>query len=223
MFILTKIADLVQITPQDFHKKSMQAIEDNINAKYANKVIQKIGLCVCLYDLLWASEGLIGHGTGTANVNGISALEQWHPALRIKVLTNYISSVSIAEFRLVVFRPFKGEVIMGRISRCSPDGIHVRTDFFDDIFVEAEELPEGCQYDHNEQLWVWESENGPLYWDIHETVRLAVTGEEWNDQTPTKPSVAPGEEAPQEVRLPPYVVKGSMKAQGLGCTLWWDL
>lgn len=50
----------------------MHAIEDNINAKYANKVIQKIGLCISLYDLLWASEGLIRHGTGTANVNGTS-------------------------------------------------------------------------------------------------------------------------------------------------------
>lgn len=99
----------------------------------------------------------------------------------------------------------------------------VRTDFFDNIFVEAEELPEGCQYDHNEQLWVWESENGPLYWDIHETVRLTVTGEEWNDQTPTKPTAVPGEDVSQEVKLPPYVVKGSMKAQGLGCTLWWEL
>lgn len=135
---------------------------------------------------------------------------------------------------------------MGRISRCSPEGIHgiyplapcflpfswrpaaymtisVRTDFFDNIFVEAEELPDGCQYDHNEQLWVWESENGPLYWDIHETVRLAVIGEEWNDQTPTKPAEVPDEEAPQEVKLPPYIVKGSMKIEGLGCTLWWEL
>ena len=52
--------------------------------------------------------------------------------------------------------------MLGRISSCSPDGIHstiianallvskliqgllVRTDFFDDIFVEREELPEGC-------------------------------------------------------------------------------
>lgn len=99
----------------------------------------------------------------------------------------------------------------------------VRTDFFDNIFVEAEELPDGCQYDHNEQLWVWESENGPLYWDIHETVRLAVTGEEWNDQTPTKPAEVPDEDAPQEVKLPPYIVKGSMKSEGLGCTLWWEL
>lgn len=176
----------------------MHAIQDNINAKYANKVIQKIGLCICLYDLLWASEGLIRHGDGTANVN--------------------------AEFRMVVFRPFKGEVIMGRISRCSVKGIHIRTDFFDNIFVEAEELPEGCQFDHNEQLWVWESENGPLYWDIHEAVRLAVVGEDWNDQTPTKPTTAPGEEVPAEQeQLAPYIVKGSMKREGLGCTLWWEM
>ncbi len=64
------MADLVQIIPKDFSKDAAQAIEDNINAKYANKVIQKIGLCICLYDLLFASEGLIGHGTGLVNVNG---------------------------------------------------------------------------------------------------------------------------------------------------------
>lgn len=67
----TKIADLVEIAPEDFRKKSGTAIEDNINAKYANKVIQKIGLCICLYDILWTSEGLIGHGTGLVNVNGM--------------------------------------------------------------------------------------------------------------------------------------------------------
>lgn len=88
----TKISDLVQIAPEDFSKHSIVAIEDNINAKYSNKVrswrpcllsrvslnsprpvgqvIQKIGLCICLYDVLWSSEGLIGHGTGLVNVNG---------------------------------------------------------------------------------------------------------------------------------------------------------
>lgn len=34
----TTIADLIQISPEDFRKPSAQAIEDNINAKYANKV-----------------------------------------------------------------------------------------------------------------------------------------------------------------------------------------
>jgi hypothetical protein len=34
------------------------------------QVVQKIGLCISLYDVLWTSEGLIGHGTGLVNVNG---------------------------------------------------------------------------------------------------------------------------------------------------------
>ena len=34
----TTISDLVQIAPEDFQKPSAEAIEDNINAKYANKV-----------------------------------------------------------------------------------------------------------------------------------------------------------------------------------------
>ncbi|KAG7292189.1 hypothetical protein NEMBOFW57_002224 [Staphylotrichum longicolle] len=92
MFILTKVADLVQIAPDDFRKQSHVAIEDNINAKYANKassevlllglslahltasvqVVQRIGLCICLWDILWTSEGLIGNGDGMVNVNVVT-------------------------------------------------------------------------------------------------------------------------------------------------------
>lgn len=123
----------------------------------------------------------------------------------------------------MVFRPFKGETIMGRISRCSAQGINVRTDFFDNIFVEAEELPDDCYYDFGQDIWIWNTEAGEMHWDIHETVRLTVIGEEWNDQTPTKPSASPDEEAPaEEVRPAAYIVKGTMKAEGLGVTLWWD-
>ena len=35
------------------------------------KVIHKIGLCICFYDLLGCTEGLLGHNTGITNVNGI--------------------------------------------------------------------------------------------------------------------------------------------------------
>lgn len=66
----TKIADLVQIHPSDLERGHAQVIEDNINAKYGNKVIQKIGLCICMYDLLSASDGLIGNGDGLVSVNG---------------------------------------------------------------------------------------------------------------------------------------------------------
>jgi DNA-directed RNA polymerase III subunit RPC8 len=70
MFILTTISDLVQIPPHEFHRADLEEITDKINEKYSNKVIQNIGLCIALYDLLSASDGLISYGTGNVNVNG---------------------------------------------------------------------------------------------------------------------------------------------------------
>jgi hypothetical protein len=65
------IQDLIQIKPQDFGKPSAEAIKDAINDKYSNKIVPGVGLCIALWDLLTATEGLIGHGTGLVNVNGM--------------------------------------------------------------------------------------------------------------------------------------------------------
>jgi DNA-directed RNA polymerase III subunit RPC8 len=55
---------------------------------------------------------------------------------------------------VVVFRPYKGEVIAARIMDQSPEGINLATDFFDDIFVPWTELPEGSElYDPFSDLW----------------------------------------------------------------------
>jgi len=191
MFILTKISDLIQIKPRDFNKPSAEAIEDNINAKYANKVIQKIGLCICLYDLLSASEGLIGHGTGIVNVN--------------------------VEFRLIVFRPFKHEVILGRISSSTIQGIKVYTGFFDDIIVPANMLPDGSFFDHNEQAWGWQVDGEIYYYDDHEWVLFKVEAERWVDQSPLGPNEA--EEGVE--KNSPYTIEASMVDAGLGPCLWW--
>lgn len=43
----TEIQDLVQITPEDFQKSSIEAIEDNLNAKYSNKVYSAFILYGC--------------------------------------------------------------------------------------------------------------------------------------------------------------------------------
>ncbi|KAI1364565.1 RNA polymerase III subunit Rpc25-domain-containing protein [Xylaria arbuscula] len=192
MFILTKIADLVQIPPSQFEQHSRVAIENNINAKYSNRVIQKIGLCICMYDLLWASEGLIGHGNGLVNVN--------------------------VEFRMIVFRPFKGETLFGMISSANADGIKIRTNFFEEIFVSYKELPENTEYDHNEKAWVWVVDEDRMHYDKNEMVRFQVLDEAWNDQLPD----SGGQEALDRARsVSPYALKGSMFKEGLGVCLWW--
>lgn len=38
-------------------------------------------------------------------------------------------NVLLVEFRMIVFRPFKGEVMIGRIRSSTPAGINLRTDF----------------------------------------------------------------------------------------------
>ncbi|KAI2609815.1 RNA polymerase III subunit Rpc25-domain-containing protein [Hypoxylon fragiforme] len=195
MFILTKIADLVQIRPDNFEKPSHVAIEDSINAKYSNKVIQKIGLCICMYDLLWASEGLIGHGTGMVNVN--------------------------VEFRLIVFRPFKGETLFGRISSSNNTGINIRTEFFEDIFIPFTELPENTQYNQVEKAWTWifDPESDPMWYDKNEMVRFSVEGEEWHDQTP---ETTEQDAVDKAKKISPYSIKGTMIKEGLGVCLWWE-
>ncbi|OKL56963.1 hypothetical protein UA08_07805 [Talaromyces atroroseus] len=217
MFILPQstISDLVQITPEDFSKFSVVAIEDNINEKYANKVrmisspfqkigivlgltvfskvIQKIGLCIGFYDLLQSSDGLIGHGTGLVNVN--------------------------VTFRLLVFRPFKGEVILGKILSQDEDGIKIGLEFFEDIFVPKELLFEPSRYDIAENIWVWENDGQPFFYDVNEIVRFRVEAEEWHDQRPTKPEQADGQT--QSDYKAPYTIQASMVDSGMGLISWW--
>ncbi|KAL1960807.1 hypothetical protein VTO42DRAFT_6637 [Malbranchea cinnamomea] len=194
MFILTTISDLIQISPEDFSKLSAVAIEDNINEKYANKVIQNVGLCIGFYDLLESSDGLIGHGTGLVNVN--------------------------VKFRLIVFRPFKGEIILGKITSGTEQGIKIGIEFFNDIHVPPNLLLDGARFDYEEQVWVWDNgEGGIFYFDVGEIVRFRVEAEEWHDQIPNAPDLGDGTAVTE--RKPPYSIIGSMQIDGLGLVAWW--
>ncbi|KAJ5286849.1 DNA-directed RNA polymerase III subunit 22.9 kDa [Penicillium angulare] len=192
MFILTTISDLIQIAPQDFSKFSAVAIEDNINEKYANKVIQKIGLCISFYDLLESSDGLIGHGTGLVNVN--------------------------VKFRIIVFRPFKGEIMLGKIASGTELGIKIGVEFFNDILIPPELLLPGAKFDYSDQVWTWDNDDGTtLYFDVGELVRFRVEVEEWHDQIPN----GPDNDQTVTERKAPYSIIGSMQMGGLGPITWW--
>lgn len=157
----TTIQDLIQIKPEDFALPAAQSLKDAINTKYSNKIIQNIGLCVCLFDLLETSEGLIGHGTGLVNVN--------------------------AEFRLIVFRPFRGEILQGRIKGSDQDGVTVDLDFTSEVFVPWQNLPKNTTFNTTESVWIWkdEPESPEMFFDKDEPCLIRVENEEWTDQKPT--------------------------------------
>lgn len=93
MFILTTISDKLPLDPQLLNIPKGEAITKVIEKQYFDKVIHNVGLVVTIYDILEIAGGHIYPSDPS-------------PYFQIK-------------FRLVIFRPFLGEVIVGRISSCS--------------------------------------------------------------------------------------------------------
>lgn len=74
------------------------------------------------YDLLESSDGLIGHGTGLVNVNG--AWNMGSPNISLFMREDYSDIIAgLVKFRMIVFRPFKGEIILGKITSATEQGI----------------------------------------------------------------------------------------------------
>jgi DNA-directed RNA polymerase III subunit RPC8 len=59
-------------------------------------------------------------------------------------------------FRLVVFKPYVGEVISGKVLECSKDGIKVGLDFFTNCFIPYYHLFEPSSFDEAKKTWVWD-------------------------------------------------------------------
>jgi len=206
---------VIQIEPSDFVKRSAAALEDNINEKYANKVIQRVGLCICFYDLLSATEGLIGHGSGVINVK--------------------------VTFRLIIFRPFRGEVLEGTISESTSAGLRLHIELFDDITVPGpNNLLDGTSYDLRESVWVWTTEDGEkFHFDKNERVRFRIEEEIWTDQAADEEGGIIAVEREVEVgdseaarrkreederkrrNKTPWRLVASMAQGGMGILTWW--
>ncbi|KAI7896204.1 RNA polymerase III subunit Rpc25-domain-containing protein [Mucor mucedo] len=208
MFILSEIEDTVKIVPNDFKKEDNGAITDVLNEKFANKVVQEVGLCICVHDILHTSEGFILYGDGCSYIK--------------------------VTFRVVVFRPFVGEILTGKIKSCSPSGVRVSMGFFDDILIPGGALQPGSKFDPAEQVWVWNYEGEKMFMDIEESIRFRVLREQFTDTTPTNHPIstsgrrqsvadiaANSDLAANSTKIPPYSITCAISEDGLGLLSWW--
>ena len=63
-------------------------------------------------------------------------------------------------FRMIVFRPFIGEIIVGKVRSCSRQGIKVSLEFFEDILIPPYLMQPGSKFDDESGLWVLKTETG---------------------------------------------------------------
>lgn len=88
-----------------------------------------VGLCISFYDFVEVGDPMVYPAEGGAHMQ--------------------------VKFRLVVFRPFPGEIIVGKVMECSSLGLKVSTGFFQDIIVPAHQLQNPSTFDENKQVWTW--------------------------------------------------------------------
>lgn len=96
------------------------------------QVLLDVGLCISFYDFIRVDDGYIYPAEGCAHQR--------------------------AEFHLVVFRPFVGEVISGRVTSCSREGVKVSLGFFNDIIIPSYLLQSPSEFDPVKSVWVWRYE-----------------------------------------------------------------
>ncbi|KAH9817804.1 RNA polymerase III subunit Rpc25-domain-containing protein [Melampsora americana] len=229
MFILTQIKDTIRVLARDFGRDRAKVLEQEINRKYANKVLPDVGLCLCLFNVVNASEGKVLYGDGCL----------YH----------------LVEFTLAVFRPFIGESLVGVVKSSSPAGIRVSLRFFDDIHIPCRSLPFPSAYEPTLNEFFWASEysdlegqpempsdllatphEGRLYVQVGQPIRFRIEEEHFFDVGPKEAPKAP-DPVPEGVELsaleqqiiqarqegiPAYSLSATCSGQGLGIVAWWD-
>ncbi|KAJ2661324.1 DNA-directed RNA polymerase III complex subunit Rpc25 [Coemansia sp. RSA 1200] len=196
MFVLVVLQDTLKIVPSEFRKTRQDALKDEINAKYSNRVLHDIGLCMVVHDLLEIDEGFVQHSEG------------W---IWVKV-----------KFRVIVFRPFADEILVGRIRSASPEGIQVTMGFFDDIQIPADQMPVGSEFNATEGVWVWRFEGNELFLDLDEPIRFRVLDSLFLDVSPPRPKVGGMDSGIPVSHPPPYSLMCSINGDGLGLLSWWE-
>ncbi|XP_057963732.1 uncharacterized protein LOC131154918 [Malania oleifera] len=193
MFFLSLIEHTFRLPPHLLSLPLEEAVKGELERLFLDKVVQDLGLCISVYDIQKIIGGFIYPGEG--------------------------ASTYTVKFRLMMFRPFVGEVIAAKLKESDADGLHLSLGFFDDIHVPAHLMPKPsrfgpCPENEGSKLWMWEYDEGQtLFIDGEDEIRFRV-------QSVKYPPI-PIEQSEGSKPFAPMVVTGSIAEEGLGPISWW--
>eukprot|EP00475_Leptophrys_vorax_P032348 TRINITY_DN4979_c0_g1_i4.p1 TRINITY_DN4979_c0_g1~~TRINITY_DN4979_c0_g1_i4.p1 ORF type:complete len:212 (-),score=48.48 TRINITY_DN4979_c0_g1_i4:1150-1785(-) len=157
MFIRLGIEDTIKIRCYQLESgKFSEHLEDELHAKYSNKVIPGQGLVIAVRDYEHIGSPFIYPGQGNVHIK--------------------------VKFGVIVFRPFVDEIMQGSIRFSDPTGMLISTGFFEDVFIPKDELPKPAHFNELEGLWVWKYDENDLYFEQNEMVRFRVTSVRYLDR-----------------------------------------
>ncbi|PRW57257.1 DNA-directed RNA polymerase III subunit RPC8 [Chlorella sorokiniana] len=200
MFILSTLEDDVRIAPQDLGKPVEAAITASLERTFLDKVITGLGLVVTLYDIMSIGEGYVYHSDGGAHYK--------------------------VKFRVVVFRPFRDELLVGKVHKMTEEGMFVDLGFFKDVLVPPHGLPDPSFWHAQDEAWLWKVEGQDLFFEKGLPLRFKVQSVRFH-APPTlaeQQEQAEKEEPVRGSKERPYVpmeVVGRADGDGLGMVHWY--
>lgn len=186
MFVLSQIEHNLPMPPNLLSRPLVDAIKSELERLFLDKVVANLGLCVSVYDIVAVEGGFIFPGEGCSTYK--------------------------VSFRLLMFRPFTGEVLVGKISGYDEKGLQVSLDFFSDICIPAHLMQFGTVRGEDGR-WLLKSGDDELYLDIDDDIRFLVSS--------IKYPPIPVEQKEDDKPFAPMQINGSIKGDGLGLLAWW--
>ncbi|KAK8971223.1 hypothetical protein KSP40_PGU012760 [Platanthera guangdongensis] len=147
MFHLSKIKHTLHLQPHLLSLPLFDAIKGELEMQFLDKVITNLGLCISVYDIFSIDGGFIFPGDGCSTYEVI--------------------------VRLVMFRPYVGEILRGKIEESNEDGLRLSLGFFNDTYVAVSQLQRPCRRG-DDGIWLWNYESEDLPLDLNEEVNFEV-------------------------------------------------
>ncbi|GLT42388.1 hypothetical protein SLA2020_163900 [Shorea laevis] len=195
MFYLSLIEHTLRLPPHLLNTPLDEALKMELEKLFLDKVIANLGLCISVYDIRSIKGGFIFPGDG--------------------------ASTYTVEFRLIVFRPFVGEIILAKLKESDANGLRLSLGFFDDIYIPVHLLPSPNHFEvypnsRTQGRWIWEYGEGENQFVIDgaDQIKFRVH----NVIYPSIPVEQPANAKP----FAPMVITGSIDCDGLGPVSWWE-
>ncbi|CAH2038727.1 unnamed protein product [Thlaspi arvense] len=209
MFSLTELEHTLRVPPHLLNLPLEDAIKSVLQNVFLDKVHAKLGLFVSVYDIKSVEGGFVLPGDGAATYK--------------------------VGFRMVMFRPFVGEVIAAKFKESDSNGLRceyyivlnfltgdlITLGFFEDIYVPAPLIPtpnrcEPDPYNRKQMRWVWEFGEPKEDYIIDDSCQI-----KFRVESISYPPV-PIERAEDAKPFAPMVVTGNIDDDGLGPVSWWE-
>ncbi|KAL6639231.1 hypothetical protein ACP70R_022961 [Stipagrostis hirtigluma subsp. patula] len=198
MFVLSQIEHVLPLPPHLMSRPLLDAIKAELERLFLDKVIANLGLCISIYDIRSIEGGFIHPGEGCSTY---------------KELRFPSSSSGQVSFRLLMFKPFAGEVLVGKISGYDDKGLQVSLDFFTDICIPKHLMQYGTDRGPDGRWMLKTDDNDELYLDLDDEIRFLVSS--------IKYPPIPVEQKEDDPPFAPMQIVGSIKGDGLGLLAWW--